>query len=427
MRLIQNKLNTPTSSMENIAGQYKNDSTKLVADVIVKSEIFDKEKSSSAPEKQYKYCGPPSVNMSTWSERPKMPVAVKEDADYKLGNNNMSSKLIVNTTNNSIISSNVIEVRNKTKNSATIDLNGSEQKQTNGINIKVNSSDTLNNNPARNVVIKIGSEQPKVLDNQRFISHTTAVGYRKPFNTISGNQRPHSIALDSDFDISRVPVVRSVELKKRFNDINNTSVTEINKYKQSTKEPVSELMNKFSTMNRSTETLSNKTYLSQSSEDKESKPVFRANSMRPQIVPVVRGFNSMNMQDNKISNRLSWTTSNTYNTLPAKGKEKDDFSTNKHVPFSQSNLRRTESSKIVDKNIYNKEKEDRCGILVIDTNSYHSLPACDQEFKSPPAPPSMAKLKPVRRIPEPVTDPRDQLMSAIRNFGGKKGLKSVKS
>lgn len=45
--------------------------------------------------------------------------------------------------------------------------------------------------------------------------------------------------------------------------------------------------------------------------------------------------------------------------------------------------------------------------------------------KAPP-PPMMPKNPAVRKVVEPVANPRDELLSAIRNFGGKKGLRSAK-
>ncbi|KAJ8929210.1 hypothetical protein NQ314_018088 [Rhamnusium bicolor] len=323
--------------------------------------------------------------MGTWSDRPKIPVSVKEDADYKLSNN-VSSKLIVNTTNNNITSNNSIEIKNNTSstkinstptfnNGANIRINGFDQKEPNNVSIKVNGTEHVSSmQNSGNVVIKIGSlnsQNQKSIDSQRFISHTTAAGYRKPFSNINRNQptqRPHSVAFDSDFDISRVPVVRSVELKKPYKDVgsnNNTSVTQIyqgtNNYKSHTlsrMEPVSELKNKFSNMYKSSETLSSNTYLNHqnnSDAEREAKPVFRVNSYKPTGAPVVRGFKT---NDNALlNNRLSWNPPASYNTLPAKPKDKDNnYTTNKHVPFSQSNLRRTESSKIMERNPYNESK-----------------------------------------------------------------------
>lgn len=498
MRLIQNKLSTPTSSMENLNqyNKYKNSSYKKLeskADAISSNKaltdsknvtnststinskesvstpetissrtttntentvsdsalskppttatkfadsLLPKEEASKpTAEKIYKYRGPPSISVSTWSERPKGPVNIKEDSDYKLSNHNVNSKLIVSTKNNDITSNNSVEVRNN--------FNSAQEKDSRGVSIKVNGTESVNDSQYQsgsNVVIKIGSmngdSRPKTIDNQRFISHTTAAGYRKPFSTISNNQkpqRPHSIAFDSDFDISRVPVVRSFELKKPYKDMSNTSVIQIyheeDKIKSSTlgrtessselssrfasmqsrhREPeeTSELAKKFATMNNRHSYAS-----SNGTEVKEPKPVFRVGSFKPLVgAPVVRGFKQTNEVSN---NRMTWNGSNTYNTLPVKPKEVDTSQNNNNqVAFSQP-LRRTESSKMTD-------ESSRV------SNGFTSLQNVQKpEVKAPP-PPLMPKNSAVRKPMEPVVDQRDQLLSAIRNFGGKKGLKSVK-
>ncbi|KAG5893033.1 hypothetical protein JTB14_026585 [Gonioctena quinquepunctata] len=444
MRLIQNKLSTPTTSMENLNIQerrqkssFKPEFQKKASPLLPPSEIVsnhsetvenppDVAEEPPATEKIYKYSGPPSINMGTWSERPKMPVSVKEDADYTLGN--VSSKLIVNSTNNNITSNNTIEVRSDTMSKYTNQNGKSDafgQKETNNFSIKVNGTETseAQSRPG-NVVIKIGninSQAQKTIENHRFISHTTAAGYRKPFSTLYKNQRPHSVAFDSDFDISRVPVVRSVELKKPFKGIGNTSVTQINN-----QEPVSELKTKFSSMYRSSENLSTKINLNHTNgEERDTKPVLRVGSYKPTPAPVVRGFKTNN--EANWANRLSWNPPSNFNTLPNRPKEKGTFSTNSQVSFSQLNLRKTDSSKILENNVGEPKPENPSK-----SNRYNSLPdvMTSEKVKVPPPPPQMPKVtlkKPVFKPADPVMDQRSQMLSAIRNFGGKKGLKSVRA
>lgn len=498
MRLIQNKLSTPTSSMENLNqyNKYKNSSykkpeskTDAISNQITEPQIMSSNNTSKSirketpepilsktyssakavpdsvptkststvttfaeslppkeeipkpvPEKIYKYRGPPTISVSTWSERPKVPVNIKEDSDYKLSNHNVNSKLIVNTTNNDITSNNSVEVRNNFGNNNT-NNNINQGKDSRNVSIKVNGTEPINDNQYQsgsNVVIKIGSanrdNRPKSIDNQRFINHTTAAGYRKPFSTISNNhtsQRPHSIAFDSEFDISRVPVVRSFELKKPFKDLGNTSVTQIyheddrtkastlgrtegnselstrfasmqTKYRES--EETSELAKKFATLNNRHSSYNS----SNTQEVKDPKPVYRVNSFKPLgTAPVVRGFKQTNEVSNN-NNRNAWNSSNVYNTLPAKAKESEQIQSKNQ--FSQSHLKnRIESNK----NIV--------------TNGFNSLPSVQKNEVKPPPPPLMPKNSVARKPIEPVVNQRDQLLSAIRNFGGKKGLKAVKA
>ncbi|XP_056643454.1 uncharacterized protein LOC130449565 isoform X1 [Diorhabda sublineata] len=350
MRLIQNKLNTPTASLENLHVPEHNRTKPNPPKEISQPKLSHSESiQKTTTEKIYKYQGPPAINMGTWSDRPKVPVSVKEDEDYKLGNN-ISSKLIVNTTNNDMSSSNSIEIKNNKK---------PEHPNEPNISIKVNGTEVPNTsaeNKTGNVVIKIAPNNShpthKTMDNQRFYDHTTPMGYRKPFTDINKTQRPYSIAFSSEYDISRVPVVRSVELKKPYRDFGNTSVTQINQ------EPI-------------IETKQQNGFL----EDK--KPALKSRVFNSNGAPVVRGFKP----------------------LP-----KDNFEPNSQVPFSQVTLRRTKSN-------------------VLDEKSNET------EVKPPP-PPVMPKVilkkSTINKPVEPVLDPREQLLSAIRSFGGKKGLKSVK-
>ncbi|CAH1130600.1 unnamed protein product [Ceutorhynchus assimilis] len=368
MKLIQNKLNTPPGSAEDI------NTAKTDAQSQVPQEPPSKIPSPE-PIKKYYYRGPPAVNMSTWSERPKVPVAVKEDEDYKLGK--VSSKLIVNTTNNNVTSNNSVEVK---------------QEQ-----ITQNSG---------NVVIKIGSSN-------NYSKNLGPIGYRKPFGNVNqNNPRPHSIALPTDFDISRVPVVRSVEYKKPFKDL-NTSITHLNQGNDDFRS-----LHYFSNSFKSTENL-------RSIEKQDSEPnkrVFRVGSFKPadnQQQPVVRGFKNNN--DIKTNNRLSWNPSTTYNTLPSKPKT---VGPNQHVPFSQLTLRRTDSSKIYASNNHN---------IIENNDSYNSLPpnyASKIKVASPPPPPPPQMPKIIIKTSQSNminnnVDPRDMLLESIRNFGGKRGLKNV--
>lgn len=438
MKLIQNKLSTPTGSIENInergepPSQQQFVPQKPLPKLEVKREdppeaINTPKATSPEPVKKYYYRGPPAVNMSTWSERPKVPVAVKEDEDYKLGNNNnkISSKLIVNTTNHNITNNNSIEVRS----------NGHGRISTNEVSVNVNGTEQITQKSG-NVVIKIGGGPSYIKNNldsqQRFMGPT---GYRKPFSNINRNdkppQRPHSIALPSDFDISRVPVVRSVEFKKPYKDLHtsNTSITHLNQ----DNDDFRSLNNySFAEKFRSTENL-------RSIEKQESelgKRVFRVGSFKPvenMGAPTVRGFKSNN-NNNEINNRLSWNPSSTYNTLPAKPKVDRDFGPNQHVPFSQSTLRRTLSSKLY---VADQKPDAVKPVLPTENPSYSSLPPNVtknklQPVSVPPPPPPLIALRKVvaqetSQSSSSPTDTRDLLLESIRNFGGKKGLKAVKA
>ncbi|GJQ69921.1 putative actin filament network formation [Trypoxylus dichotomus] len=350
---------------------------------------------------------PPSINLGTWSQRPKTQVMVKEDKDYKFSTKvNTLSTVDVDSKKasalNSTSSFNTYKPNAVSINSTS--TNSSNNSQTsNGVSIKVNTNEQISTQAAGNVVIKIGgSDTNKELDSSssRFINHFTPEGYRKPFGNVNkiDRARPHSIAFDNQFDISRVPVVRSVELKKPFKDLqNNKSITQIysNSIKINDEEPKS--LNYSNSYNYDsdlrTENKQSKTY---SSNESINKPVFRNNS----FTPIVKGFRT---DGNPPVTRKVWSM---YGTLPTKPENQNEFNTNRNVPFSQMNLRRTESNKV----LALKEFDD-----------------VNEKSVVPPPPPQLSKecsfntQKPVE-----VGHARAELLNAIRNFGGKTGLRASK-
>ncbi|XP_044752451.1 uncharacterized protein LOC123312209 isoform X2 [Coccinella septempunctata] len=396
MKKIQNKLNTPTTSMETLS--------KAVSE-----KIEAKPKAAEVqepPKRKYQYTGPPSINMGTWSERPKVPVSVKEDADYKLGQGTNNRYLNTTVQNGSRI----IDVKEQ----KFVGEIASKQAETQTVTITCNGSSERKD---FNVLIKIEDQ------NRRFQDQKVDSMYKTSYSLNRNSQRPHSVAFPSDFDISRVPVVRSVELKKTFRDIpGNTSVIQLNQSNDNYHP------NSFS-----------ERYTTNTTSKDVSKPVMRAKSFL-QGAPVVRGFRTLdnntistNNTEVKVenSNRYSWQPT-TSMTLPSAPK-KDTFTTNQNVPFSRFNLRRTESKNSRDDDW---GVQDRTQTLpsfskphfephqngnLVNTNSKPEIP------KPPPQMPKTIQKKITQRQFVPVLDPRDELLKSIRDFGGKKGLRSRKA
>jgi hypothetical protein len=387
MRLIQNRLNTPNNSTEEL----DRDAASYQEQPEIKHEVQNQVEENK-PVKTNKYTLP-SINMSTWSERPKIPVNVKEDPDYKYSvRDSNNSKIIVNTFNNDIKSSNSIEVNNKIPHTYT-----------NGVSVRVDSdhsknyygSEPVSNNTSGNVVIKIAGT--KTASAKPF--------FRKPLGNVNTeiNHRPHSIAFGSDFDISRVPIVRSVEFKKPYKDLhsNNTTITHI--YPNGNSKSTTWVRNGTNDAHQTSEAHPTKSKI-------EAKPVFRVNSyLQNSSAPVVRGFSSGNEV-----NRMSWGQPHSFSTLPTKTAAKV-FSTNNSVPFSQVNLRRTESTKI-ETSAKNTQVPPAPGTSVKNT-----------QVPPPPVMPKVVNRGKVKSCDNYGGDPKEQLLQAIRDFGGKKGLRAVKA
>ncbi|VEN60827.1 unnamed protein product [Callosobruchus maculatus] len=213
--------------------------------------------------------------------------------------------------------------------------------------------------------LKMGTwtDRPKVTINSR------------PTEDYKVKPRPHSMAFSQDYDTSRVPVVRSVELKKHFkasNPLHAEGEASIN-----LKEPVLDLGSNDSGLNV------NRMY---NRSDKEpTNFVSRVNIFRTPA-PIVRGFKN---------------NSNTF-----------EFKERKVFPSNRNSLPIADS-KVQTGNRYNTY-----------LNGVHrngDIP----EIKSPPPPPSMPKDIPRVQKPVQYVDTREQLLEEIRNFGGKKGFRTA--
>ncbi|KAK9888872.1 hypothetical protein WA026_001093 [Henosepilachna vigintioctopunctata] len=417
MRKIQNKLNTPNASTETLSKTEN-----------VKTEVTSR---------KVQYTGPPSVNMSTWSERKKIPVSVKEDEDYKLGRgrNKTHSSVMINSSSEQPIE-NCVKIKHTTSDSL---YSFSNKTETKNVTIKINGSEPISTEKNGNVLIKI--RQP----NSKFHEFNSDILYRHPTNRLNGSsQRPHSVAFPSDFDISRVPVVRSVELKKSFRDTSNNSSNNT-----SNQSKMSYIRNGYTAFSKypSNENLAKDNHSSETI----SKPVFRAKSF---LHPVVKGFRTLeNTNGNNgqnIKNRNSWQP-NSSMTLPNNVSNRQTYMTNQNVPFSKFSLRKTESKKVIDDEQtdisqnspnhikVNKPDNNETKYQESNGNIPHATEIeqvtirCKQikpDVVGAPLPPQMPKVvhkKICNRQFVPVVNPRDELLKSIRDFGGKEGLRSMKA
>lgn len=65
----------------------------------IEETIAEKDKVPEHSNK-WKYQGPPKINLSTWSERPKIEVSIKSDNDYKFGGSSTLPRIFKTTTSN---------------------------------------------------------------------------------------------------------------------------------------------------------------------------------------------------------------------------------------------------------------------------------------------------------------------------------------
>ncbi|KAF5298322.1 hypothetical protein FQA39_LY11806 [Lamprigera yunnana] len=427
MRIIQTKLNTPTNSTEQLLIPEET----LEQDVKNSDNRTAEKSNENITTKMYKYQGPPAINLSTWSERPKTKVSLKEDTDYKI-NGTVSSGLPINN-----VSNNQETEKNCETHSVTVKINGTNH-------TTIQDTKTREHKFAR------------------FVNHALSTAYRKPLsniNKIESSGRPHSIAFPSEFDVSRLPIVRSVELKKPFKDnvqMNNKSITQIN---CSNNELANNFLNKYRNVEPSVEPVKEiKSSQYQNSKDNINidvvkKPIQRVNSFaQSRIAPTVIGFRNIEIgNDNTPRSRKSWNVPNSYSTLPPKIKPEPPAKTNTYipnnnVPFSQVTLRKVEVNnkscrddnqtstnfeKVVLRNTsvghkttnYNRYSTGTSGLVIDDCLRRNSKDA--QVPLPPPAPKVMNIMKKSLKTYQTVQDPRDDLLNSIRNFGGINGLRNI--
>lgn len=425
MRKIQTKLNSPSPSTEKLN---KTPSTE---------EETEKVEPEAVERRTYQYSGPPAVNFSTWTERPKSHISIKEDTDYKYKKekDNINSKIVVNGINhhkdlnedlNNYTNGFNVRIGYDTDNNYETDVNNKNNNPS--ISIKVNGTESAHQHhqqyqqqhqqqqpqqPNNGVIIKIGPTQNKEDYVNRFINHTAPVGYRKPLGTINKNEitRPHSIAITNGTDY-QPPIVRSVEYKKPYQ--NGKSVTQI------------------STSNYNYEPRSLNYPLDQTNLNndyvEQRKPLTRVSSYAQNFGPIVKGFKN-------IDTKNTW---NNYGTLPNKINVKNN---------EMNVIKRTESNKDIDKyttsdnNITNRASlfgdvvlRNRQNVFVNNrnVNNRHSVAVFDKTDVTasnppPPNPPKLPKFnEKTFNVTNSVND-RAQLLEDIRRFGGKKGLRTVKS
>lgn len=455
--MIQTKLNTPNSSQEHLLQDTDIKSSKNTATVngLVETNSTasnNTEPNSTTETKTYKYQGPPAINLSTWSERPKTKVSLKEDTDYRI--NNKDQVYLKNNFNVVMNCNSSVEKKHTSHTNDTVNHFKTES----NVSIKINGSEPIATHEAGNVVIKIGEVQSSnVRCNPTYVSHT---GYRKPLaniNKITKTPRPHSIAFDGDFDISRVPIVRSVELKKslRDNPSNfNKSITQINSFNTDISNNYQN--DKYTDTYRSTEAINEINTLKPSQIKKTNvylnsevtnKPVIKVNSfIQNRSAPTVVGFKESKIHnDNLIENRKTWNISSS-NTLPIKINQRHSVIANNlyqkpaapsfngsvkltyetKVPFVCNNLKNSSNGNsfhnlnLVHNNNFMKSQSSDNTISI--NRVYANGFSTETKIVTPPPLPN-ANKKIFRD--DANSNPRNDLLNSIRNFGGINGLKHI--
>ncbi|KAJ9583839.1 hypothetical protein L9F63_021815, partial [Diploptera punctata] len=395
--------NSKSSEVEEIP-QYKHSSNTLENSEM--KQMTEPEKQTSIvtvntdkpPEpKRYVYRGPPAVNFTTWSERPKSQVSIKMDGDYRIG---------VGQSH----------------------LNKS---------VPTNPAKSVPTNSAKSVPTTTANSVPTVN-----VSDTKEPGRSAP---------------------SRVPIVRSVELKKSFveqqnlykSQQNGDGSTEDQRSDDSKFVGVNSLAKKFSNGTRPVsaygrvENTAPRKFTSVVGIGADAPSVVRVNGFAgsKQLMPVVKGFQfatpgaNRDTTDSRIqkndsvslgniiqrSDSISKSRNNVQVTNSISGNiiQRTDSMTksrnNVQLANSTSSGNRLEPAvRFQQTSLTSETVRDTAAAGIRTGNKMDSVMRIHQS--EPPKPPPLKKSI-VRPKTLPIANPRDQLMDAIRNFGGREKLR----
>lgn len=304
--------------------------------------------------KRYSYQGPPSINFGTWGERPKTTRIIIKDEDYVTQENVTEKKSEM--------------IQSAAPKSADTDQKPKEVKKT-------------------QIVIK----KPGVLSHYEMFS---ALPRKKEISSLKmmfmeEDEKRRRNLIESK-DSSRVPVVCGMELKKEFKEVETPGKTQISPPPTAPQEELNKPRHAVSVyINGCRE---------EEGKDKavclKSTPSFMIPKRNPTLMPVVKGFRSL--EDS--------------------------------IPKNRVNVVNSAANNQININIAGCSKEGP---------GDHNQKWCPQPFKlqtigsvppPPPPPPNInsIKLKPVSceyaRSKTVSQDPRSQLLDEIRNFGGLKKL-----
>lgn len=440
LRNSNHKLNVDGSEVNSI----QNEKTPELPERLPKSSKTDSTSSTSAAtnvntdkqEKKWKYQGPPSINLSTWGDRPKSQTVIKSDTDYKFGGG------------------------------------GGGGSVTTGQNTQINSETTKTAEAA--VTLRRPPRPVSVMISSKLPATTTTKPALRPISMIENNH---------------LPIVRGVEYKKniRPNGNDNNDTHSIESIRRPSYEVSTFALDKPSTNEQhhiSTMTLGRVSHANRFSHQKTSMPMVvqqtltlqrgNNNNGHHQFAPVVKGFKvtaaqSMENENKPIERTVS--SDSGYKSLPITNatmdsrqvhppkvalkpvvtatKSFDGSQLSGNVPFSQFTLRKTglKDRILADSN----DTKNTCEMLatksVIETicvsptvelrqKNVQSPPKQQHELRPvseiivtnvPPPPPPNANLAPpiIRSVITknhqtiPV-EPRDQLLDSIRSFNKSK-------
>uniref|UniRef100_W4VRA3 WH2 domain-containing protein n=1 Tax=Corethrella appendiculata TaxID=1370023 RepID=W4VRA3_9DIPT len=311
---------------------------------------------SESDVKKWKYSGPPTINFTTWNERPKIDVSIKYDKDYKFGGSSTLPRGYRNTVNGGATKITVKPILQE------------EECNTNNLN----SNETTNRLPI-----------------------VRGVEYKKNVKI------PTEDSLEKETSSKSFNMIRQLEKSSYFYDnfSRNTSVTTLN---SSTAAPSSHAIPS-TTLNRVSLNFNTNKFTPivkgfKSIDESKEQPINEISKITLRSTSLDSKPISSAQQNHNLKTTMSTDGSN-------------------QRSFSQDTLRRTGlKEKILATPVVVEEKPIKAATI---TNKMSSVPPPPPP-QNPKLMPVVRGVVVKKQLPPPALDPRDQLLDSIRNFNKNK-------
>ena len=400
--------------------------------------------------KRFVYRGPPAVNFATWSERPKTQVSIKMDGDYRIGIGQSNQKETYSKTSekeksayNEVDAAPPQVVSPLTVNKPVINVSETKESE-NPATVGVRASQ--HSDPSRVPIVRSVELKKSFVEQQNLHKSTTL---------LNGGGSVDNLATDQRFEDDR-KFVGVNSLAKRFSVgvSSKNSARPVSAYGRVENTAPRKYMSVVGIGADSDNTANSTTAV------KKAPSVVRVNGYTApkHLMPVVKGFqfatpaanreasgnkpqqtdsvsagSKLQRSDSSTGNKLQRSDSSTGNKLQQSNSSTGNKLQRTDSASSENKLQRTDSTSAGNKlqrtdsaSLQSKPQINSAGSWMkrTDSTAFTRNSRPDQP-EPPPPPPITFALKKTATRPKtlPAADPRDQLMDAIRNFGGRENLR----
>lgn len=410
--------------VETFVQSFPVESVKKQEETVIKSErkSYEVMKEAKAAEPQWRYSGPPKINLSTWNERPKVDVAIAADSDYKFGIGTATLQREFKNHADSSSKRHTIHISNE--HAVTTDAEKNSKPKVLGVEYKKAVSPALQLEPSSPIketspvyreIHVVNRESVVVNREPQVVTKESEVIYREPQVVLREVSAPKPVAKPSRTIINITPRPMSMDVTNSYSTIvtstSKNSTVSFNRLNSNAKKftPVVHGF-KMNNINESDKTDSAGHVVNRHSEVPEKRPV------APPHVPAKPSF--LRSSSSGDMNR------NTKFSIVSAADSKPDESSIFDLPFSQTGLRKTGLKERIlqsDKNtksIFGRVVETKEVSQPVSENHVErvTLRSNSHPVPVPPKPPTAPPPMSFRKSAPIDMDTRHQLLDAIKSF-----------